>query len=145
MYNFDKGWYQIFPTEGNEDIVQPSQSPTEMYLQYQYQTAASRYGFQGIFSVEMRLRERYHYPFSYPVGGHYQNALDLYNAQFANTPFTNRPCVKLTAGIRYFKPGPYNYFSKIGILFHYYKGINPYGQFRSMPRYEQFGAALVFE
>jgi hypothetical protein len=145
LWDFDKGWYQMFPAEGNEKVVQPSQSPVEMYFQYQYQTAASRYGFQGIFSVELRLRERYHYPFSYPAGGHYEEAMDLYNAQFANTPFTMRPCVNLTAGIRYINMGQRNYFSKIGLMFHYYKGINPYGQFRSMPRFEQFGLALVFE
>jgi hypothetical protein len=53
-------------------------------------------------------------------------------------------CFNFFAGIRYDNRKA-NYFSKIGIGAHYYFGINPYGQFRSMPYYSQLGLAVIFE
>jgi hypothetical protein len=141
LHHFDDGWYSILPAEGNVESVEPSQSPVEMYFQYQYQTTVLHRGFQGIISAELRMRERYHYPYQYQ-DGHYQEIMDEY---YRDIPFTGRWSFNLAAGIRYFNPRSNNYFSKIGLMFHYYTGINPYGQFRSMPRYNQFGLALVFE
>jgi hypothetical protein len=135
-YNYFKnGWFNVMETEADIDLVEPSKIPFELYLQYQYQSALFSHGFQIIISVEYRLRERYKYPFSYSgaMKGSYQdNPPNLVN------------CFNIFAGIRYDNQ-KHNYFSKIGVGMRYYFGINPYGQFRSMPYYNQVGLVAIFE
>ena len=54
----DKGWYRIKTSagDGNASLAHPTYSPYEAYFQYQYQTATSRRGYQGIISAELRNR-----------------------------------------------------------------------------------------
>jgi hypothetical protein len=143
LHNFVKGWYDILPQEAEPGIVEPSQLPFEFYGQYQFQSAPFYRGLQLIASAEIRLRERYKYPFSY--SGRLDEFLDknpylLEIWQSRSLTF----CGNFFAGIRYNNPRP-SYFSKIGLGLRYYYGINPYGQFRSLPSYDQWGLALIFE
>ena len=130
-YDIKNGWYTVLKSEAQTDLVEPSKFPMELFFQYQYQSALFSQGFQIIASAEYRLRERHKYPFSYTEGISHEKR-NLVN------------CVNLFAGIRYDNQRP-NYFSKIGIGARYYYGINPYGQFRSMPSYHQWGLAAIFE
>jgi hypothetical protein len=135
-YNYFKnGWYSSLDTEADPDLIDPSQFPFEIYMQYQYQSPLFSKGFQIIGSAEYRLRERYKYPFSY--SGSMKDS-------FLNDQPNLVNCFNFFAGIRYDNQKA-NYFSKIGIGAHYYFGINPYGQFRSMPYYSQLGLAVIFE
>lgn len=134
-YNFKDGWYITFDSEAQEDFVGPSRFPFEFFLQYQFQSPLFSRGFQIIASAEYRLRERYNYLFSY--SGTNDNSLQNSNIDLVN-------CFNVFAGVR-FDNQIRSYFSKIGIGVRYYYGINPYGQFRSMPHYSQFGVAVVFE
>jgi hypothetical protein len=145
LYNFAQGWYSILPEEGNVDLVEPSNRPFEIYMQYQYQSRTSRRGFQAIASVEFRRRERYNYPFSY--SGRLADALERREGRNENwlSRFNSRSCTNVFVGLRYSHPRRSGYFSKIGIGLRYYSGINPYGQFRSQPIYQQWGAAVIFE
>jgi len=132
---FKDNWYRVMDGEGNPDLAEPSKIPFELYLQYQYQSPLFSKGFQIIASGEYRLRERYKYPFAYSgsMKGSYQdNPPDLVN------------CFNVYAGIRY-DTQRRDYFSKIGIGARYYFGLNPYGQFRSMPYYRQIGIMAIFE
>jgi hypothetical protein len=135
-YNYFKdGWYSILESEADPDLVEPSQVPFELYMQYQFQSPLFSHGFQIVASFEYRLRERHKYPFSYSgsMKGSYQdNPPNLVN------------CFNVFAGIRYDNQKP-NYFSKIGIGVRYYFGLNPYGQYRSMPYYNQVGLIAIFE
>jgi len=135
-YNYFKnGWYSVMETEADTDLVEPSRIPFELYMQYQYQSPFFSRGFQAIASVEYRLRERHKYPFSYSgsMEGSYQsNPSNLIN------------CFNFYAGIRHDNQKG-NYFSKIGIGARYYFGLNPYGQYRSMPYYNQVGLVAIFE
>jgi len=133
-YNFNKGWYEIFESEAQPDLVEDNRIPFEFFIQYQFQSALFSRGFQIIASAEYRLRERYKYPFSYSGS--------MSDDTFKESNIAN--CFNIFAGIRYDNQKP-DYFSKIGIGFRYYIGINPYGQFRSMPYYSQFGVAAIFE
>jgi hypothetical protein len=130
------GWYTIFESEAPQpDDYKRSRVPFELYAQYQYQSAMFSRGFQIITSVEYRLRERYKYPFSYSGkenDTHQSNLDNLVN------------CFDFLVGIRHDNQKS-NYFSKTGIGARYYFGINPYGQFRSMPQYRQFGLMVLFE
>ena len=142
-YDFNAGWYNILEAEAQTDFVEQSQLPFEIYTQYQFQSNPFFKNFQTIASFEYRLRERYKYPFSY------SGKLDefLENKPYILELLKSRNlvgCFNYFLGIRYSNPTP-NYFSKIGIGFRYYSGINPYGQFRSLPNYRQLGLALIFE
>jgi hypothetical protein len=144
LHNFERGWYDILPEEGDVSLVEPSHRPFELYVQYQFQTNTSRRGFQGITSVELRQRERYNYPFSY--SGKLEDFIE--NRQDIDSWLKNigsKSCVNIFAGVRYNNPQRSGYFSKMGVGFRYYRGINPYGQFRSQPIYNQLGVALLFE
>jgi len=135
-YNyFYNNWYNVFKTEADTDLVELSRVPFELYLQYQYQSPLFSRGFQVITSIEYRLRERHKYPFSYSgsMAGAYQN-----------NPPNLVNCFNIYAGIRYDSKRD-NYFSKIGIGARYYFGLNPYGQYRSMPYYRQVGLIAIFE
>jgi hypothetical protein len=135
-YNYFKdGWYSVLETEADTDLVEPSQIPFELYMQYQYQSPLFSHGFQIIASVEYRLRERHKYPFSY--SGSNSNS-------FQDDPPNLVNCFNFYTGIRYDNQKR-NYFSKIGIGARYYFGINPYGQYRSMPYYNQVGLVAIFE
>jgi hypothetical protein len=143
-HNFKKGWYHIIETEAQEDVIEPSQIPFETYLQYQFQSNQFYKGLQFIGSLEYRLRERYKYPFSF--SGKNINDFLKENPDILKhiEDASIRPCLNLFAGIRY-NNSESNYFSKVGIGVRFYSGINPYGQFRSLPAYSQFGLSLIFE
>jgi hypothetical protein len=134
-YNFKNGWYTILESEADPSVVESTWFPLEIYIQHQYQSALFSKGFQIIASTEYRLRERHKYPFSYSGGKN--------NSLISNPPnFGN--CFNFFAGIRYDNQTR-NYFSKFGVGIRYYFGINPYGQFRSMPYYRQLGLAVIVE
>jgi hypothetical protein len=138
-YNFKKGWYDTLESEAQAYLVEPSQIPFELYIQYQYQSVLYSRRFQIIASTEYRLRERYKYPFSY--SGSMNDGI-MNNGILKKNNLIN--CYNIFAGIRYDNQKT-NYFSKIGMGARYYFGINPYGQFRSMPYYRQMGLAVIFE
>jgi len=132
---FKNGWYSVMEGEGDPDLAEPNKIPVEFYLQYQYQSPLFSHGFQIIASAEYRLRERHKYPFSY--SGSMKDS-------FQDNPPNLVNCYNIYAGIRYDNQKN-NYFSKIGIGARYYLGLNPYGQFRSMPYYNQIGLVAIFE
>lgn len=137
LHNFSQGWYSIMPEEGDVSVVVPSKYPIEAYIQYQYQSNTSRRNFQGIFSLEVRNRSKYGYP-QYYIDNTEQwveNKMPEYRSWSVNA----------FAGVRYSNPNAKGYFSKIGLGMRAYHGINPYGQFRSQPTYQQLGLALIFE
>jgi len=135
-YNYFKnGWYSVTDTEADTNLVEPSKIPFELYMQYQYQSPFFSRGFQLIASVEYRLRERHKYPFSY--SGSMKDS-------FQDNPPNLVNCFNFYAGIRHDNQKG-NYFSKIGIGARYYFGLNPYGQYRSMPYYRQVGLVAIFE
>ncbi|MCL2792229.1 MAG: hypothetical protein FWD87_03985 [Spirochaetaceae bacterium] len=136
-YNFRDGWYTVLESEANPELFGPSRFPFELYMQYQFQSPLFSRGFQMIASLEYRLRERYNYPFLY--SGAINDSLQV---KHKNTSLVN--CFNILIGARYDNQKR-NYFSKIGIGVRYYFGINPYGQFRSMPRYRQLGLVAIFE
>ena len=134
LYDQKRGWYKIYETEAQLDLVERSRFPFEIYFQYQFESALFSRNFQIIGSVEYRLREQYKYPYSYSGGSN----------EYLNDNQNVVNCFNIFAGIRFDNLSS-DYFSKIGLGFRFYTGINPYGQFRSMPNYMQLGVALFFE
>jgi len=65
LHNFKRSWYKVYETEAQAYLVERSQVPFELYIQYQFQSPLFWQGFQIVASIEYRLSERYKYPFSY--------------------------------------------------------------------------------
>ena len=135
-YNFMDGWYTILESEANPLVVSPSRFPFEFWVQYQFQSPLFSRGFQVISSAEYRLRERFKYPFSH--------SSDMNNSPVQDSNIHLANCFNIFMGVRY-DSQKRDYFSKIGIGVRYYYGLNPHGQFRSMPNYRQIGIAVFFE
>ena len=131
-YSFRDGWYTVLESEAETGLVEPATFPFQFHAQYQYQSALFGRGFQAIASGEYRLRQRHKYPYSYSGSASRDDKPNLVN------------CFNVFAGVRYDNQKN-NYFSKIGLGARAYIGLNPYGQFRSMPHYRQFGLAFLFE
>jgi hypothetical protein len=139
-YELRDGWYTVMESDGSSDDVERSRIPFELYVQYQYQSPLFWRGFQIITSAEYRLRERYKYPYAYGAVNNANGREILYATGSNNVAH----CFDILVGIRY-DNRKVNSFSKIGIAARYYYGINPYGQFRSMPDYHQVGVMAFFE
>ncbi|MDR1022652.1 MAG: hypothetical protein LBL94_05210 [Prevotellaceae bacterium] len=139
LYGRRSSWYSVLPSAGDADLVEPSEKPFELWLQYQYQSAVTRSRLQWIASLEVRKRVRYNYPL-------YQTAEDDPAAWMSldNLGEISLPALNLMLGVRYRNPQMLK-FRSVGVALRAYRGMNPYGQFRSIPKYEQYGITLVVE
>jgi hypothetical protein len=106
------------PQEGDVDLVESSHRKTELYFQYQYQSKLLRRNFQAIASAEIRIRERYNYPFSHSgrLQEFWDNHLELEELRLLSA---DKMCTNILLGIRYNNPKCNAYYSKIGIGFRY--------------------------
>ena len=132
-----KGWYFIDETDGDATLAQPRVSPWELYLQYQYQSKASKHGFQAVVSAEVRNRALY----GYPVFDWDENEGLSYEMQPEKRVFT----YNIFAGARWCNPKYDGYFSRFSIGIRAYHGNNPYGQFRNHRNFNHAGVSIVFE
>ncbi|CDN30730.1 hypothetical protein BN938_0625 [Mucinivorans hirudinis] len=141
LHDFSQGWYSILPNEGDTQLVVPSKIPIESYLQYQYQSNVGKKShLQAIMSAEVRYRSKYGYASFFNFTGKYDSErMD----DLLQMPEYKAAGVNLMFGARYINPKLYGY--KIGVAFRGYLGVNPYGQFRSTPFYNQLGICLLFE
>ena len=138
------GWFNMDPDAGDESILDPrgtkkvpygQRRPWELYMQYQYQSPTSRHGFQGVASIEVRNRECYGYDLSV-VATDYPKRLQPEKRVFTYNVFM---------GARYNIPGYDGIFSRVALGLRAYHGNCPYGQFRSIEKYNQIGVCMVFE
>jgi hypothetical protein len=135
VYNNAVHWYEVTigddPSGSTLAYIAPAMRRYEFWAQYQWQSDVSRSQLQCLASVELRGRIRYHYPYL-SADEHWQNAAEhIY------------PCLNAMLGVRYRNPKMLNH--SVGAALRAYYGVNPYGQFRSIPQYWQVGAALVVE
>lgn len=136
--DYNSGWYNAISEEANKKLVKSNKYKFEWYAQYQYQTNThKRTGLQGIASIELRNRPVYQYPFFTQKDGN-----GLWIGQISENQMSWN--VNVFLGVRYNNPMIMKYY-RIGLGLRGYTGINPYGQFRNMPNYSQFGLALILE
>lgn len=165
LLNWKHGWYNIQMKDNpliNSDSIQastnlkgevvkesngtyvfyPKTSPVEYYFQYQYQTNTSKKThLQGIFSLEIRGRMKYGYPFFYDDPNTSEIKWQMVGSSEYRT-FTGNVFI----GMRFNNPNPkIALYNRIGVGLRCYVGMNPYGQFRSIPFFQQIGFALLFE
>jgi hypothetical protein len=89
---------------------------------------------QPVISFEGRFRPRYAYPIFSQLASETTRKEVKERMEF---------CANLYAGYRFF-PKEENTHS-LGLFFHAYRGLNPFGQLRNYPGYPFFGMALTFE
>ncbi|MCR5037756.1 MAG: hypothetical protein K6A94_00235 [Bacteroidales bacterium] len=141
LWNFKKGWYFIDSTDGDASLAHPKNSPWEAYLQYQYQTRASKHGFQGVAALEVRNRVLYGYPvFDWACDEFGITSLN-YETQEETRIFT----YNLFLGVRFCNPKYDGLFSRVSLGLRAYHGNNPHGQFRNHKNFNQIGACLVIQ
>ncbi len=137
LLNPSKGWYSVRPEEGVVEKVTSSTRPVEFYMQYQLQTGRwllSRDRWQNVFSVELRSRAKYNYPYYRYDEGEW--------SEEATT--STRWNVNLYYGWRLI-PSVLPPFNNLGVGIQAYLGVNPHGQFRNIPNYRYVGFTLMFE
>jgi hypothetical protein len=132
------GWFSIRQEELTDTLNIPaSKYRAEYYVEYQFQRtrgflASKR--FVNLLSFEVRNRVRYGYPL-------YKKVDD----KFETTEVKERMLVNFNLYVGYkFYPRSNNNQS-IGLFFHGYRGLNPYGQLRNYPGYPFFGLSLTYE
>ncbi len=129
LYNARAGWYTMYPTDGDASLLNKKISPWELYLQYQYLSPASRHGFQGVASAEVRNRALYGYTYN-GIGQQNERRIFTYN---------------IFLGARYSTPTYDGYFSHFTMGIRAYHGNCPHGQFRNLPSFSQVGISLIFD
>jgi len=141
LWNWRKGWYSVMPEASDvqpdipsDQYVHPKCSPWELWLQYQYQSKASKHGFQAIVSAEIRNRVQYGYDLQFKEG-------ETDPAPYDKRQFTYNAFV----GCRYNIPHYDGYLSRFALGFRAYYGICPYGMFRNINNYTQFGLSLIWQ
>ena len=133
------GWYSV---RQDAELTQPvllkaSEYGYEIYLQYQYHRST---GFlaskriMNVFSFEARDRLRYGIPMFKKVNNNWETTEVKERMQWN---------FNLYFGWRFYPKSKLNH--SLGLLFHAYKGIIPYGQLRNYPGYPFFGLALTYE
>ena len=136
LWKPEKGWYDVNEKagDGNSKAVHPTRSPWEGYLQYQFQSNASKNGFAAVVSVEIRNRVLYGYDLT----------LTDISADKSGSD-SRRFTYNIFAGFKYNIPGYEGYFSKLMFGVRAFHGICPFGMFRSIDNYSQIGPCLIFQ
>lgn len=133
------GWYSV---RQDAELTQPIELKSsdynyEIYLQYQYQRSSGFLAskqFMNVLSLEARDRLRYGIPMFKKVDTVWVTT-DVKEKMQWN--------FNIYFGWRFYPKSNSNH--SLGLLFHAYKGITPYGQLRNYPGYTFFGLSLIYE
>ncbi len=133
------GWFSARPgVELTQDITIPASNyRSEYYAEYQFKRVkgflASKRA-ANIFSFEARRRLRYGYPI-------FKNDNNVWST--INVREKMELCFNLYVGYKFYPKAENSH--SIGLFFHAYRGLNPYGQLRNYPSYPFFGFSLTYE
>ena len=133
------GWYSVRKdAELTTDLEIPTSNyRAEYYAEYQFQRtrgflASKR--FVNVLSFEVRNRLRYGYPLYKNVDGVWETTEVKEKMQFN---------FNLYLGYKFYPRS--NSEHSVGLYFHGYRGLNPYGQLRNYPGYPFFGLSITYE
>lgn len=153
LLNPREGWYSVnsddgavnnlysnhsshLNSSGRPERYGPSGMPFEIWLQYQYQSVCSRYGFQALVSAEVRNRAMYNYSLTETFLSPLPRSGVADNRRFTYSIF---------AGVRYNMPRYDGYFSRLAVGIRAYHGNCPYGMFRSVDNFSHIGFCIVYQ
>jgi hypothetical protein len=133
------GWYSVRKDiEASDSVVIPASNyRTEFYAEYQLQRTTGFLASKrcvNVISFEVRDRLRYGYPIYNKVGTVWQAKEVKERMEF---------CFNLYVGYRFYPKIDRS--NAVGLFFHAYRGVNPYGQLRNYPSYPFFGVSLTYE
>ena len=140
LINPRKGWYSYRTIEADSGILSPTKNWIESYIQIQRQ---SNKGFMAsnkfvrLFSLEIRNRVQFGYPFLLDTNGTQNNYVTYQNNERMRISFN----VYYGYKFNFTKDLP----PRFGVFLRYYTGINPYGQFRNIPVYTYYSLAFVYQ
>lgn len=133
------GWYSVRQDAELTEPVQLAESKYnyECYALYQLQRSTGFLAskrFVNVASIEARYRLRYGIPMFRKLDDKWEttevNERMTWNANFY-------------FGWKFYPKTTVNH--SLSVLFHAYRGINPFGQLRNYPGYPFFGASLIYE
>ena len=133
------GWFSVRnDAEITTELDIPaSRYRAEYYAEYQLQRSSGFLAskrFVNMVSFEVRNRLRYGYPL-------YKKVDDVLVTTEVREKM--QPNFNLYVGYKFYPRSSND--QSIGLFFHGYKGLNPYGQLRNYPGYPFFGIALTYE
>jgi hypothetical protein len=139
------GWFGVRESVeiDDETHLEHSDERLEYYLQYQFQRADGPLASPralNVVSLEARRRLRYGYPIY-----KYDDATDTWETTPVRESMTMT--FNVYAGWK-FRPASAERpddLRALGLYFHFYRGINPYGQLRNYPGYPFFGVSLTYD
>jgi hypothetical protein len=133
------GWFSVRKNIEVADTldIEASKIRGEYYIEYQFQRtrgflASKR--FVNIISFETRYRVRYGYPL-FQINNGVRETKSVKEAMSLN--------FNLYLGYKFYPKN--NDKQSLGLFFHAYRGLNPYGQLRNYPGYPFFGLSLTYE
>jgi hypothetical protein len=133
------GWFSVREDAEltTEIIIPESKYFAEYYAEYQFQRSTGFLASKrcvNLISFEVRNRVRYGYPLFKRI-----------NNLWETTEVKERMQINFNLYLGYkFYPRSANS-NSIGLYFHGYRGLNPYGQLRNYPGYPFFGLSLTYE
>lgn len=140
LYNKANGFYRMRVEEGDTSKLSPSQNRFEWYGQYQWHGPSEilhNSKITTVFSVEIRNRVRYNYPYY------------VYNTASSQEPVEIKPSQKFVPSINGYIGWRYRILedraSYLGLYLRFYLGLNPHGQFRNIPAHRFYGLSMVYE
>jgi len=133
------GWFSVRKdAEITTDLTIPaSKYRSEYYVEYQLQRTSGFLAskrFVNVLSFEVRNRLRYGYPLFKKVDNAWETT-DVKEKMQTN--------FNLYVGYKFYPRSANS--QSIGLFFHGYRGLNPYGQLRNYPGYPFFGLSLTYE
>ena len=142
LSNRGLGWFSV--REGIETdsgvVIAPSAYRTEFYAEYQMQRNKGFLASKRCVNVlSFEARERIHY--GYPI--YLLNNDGLTIKETKEMKEARELCLNLYLGYKFYPK--VNDGQSVGLFFHAYRGLNPYGQLRNYPSYPFFGASLTYE
>jgi hypothetical protein len=140
LLNPEKGWYSFRTIEADSGIIQPTKHWLESYLQIQKQSNSGFLAsnkFINVFSVELRYRVQFGYPF----------LLDTTSIPNTYTEISNNE--RMQTCINAYYGWKFNFTKstvpRFGVFLKGYLGINPYGQFRNIPFYTYYAISFIYQ
>ncbi len=132
------GWFSINmdPSYIDELNIRNSSLRLEYYFNYQYQNSSLIFSSErvlNILSIEARNKPRFGVPIFQKLNNRWKSIEVIESREWV---------FNLYAGLQFYPKQ--RKLNSLGVYFHYYYGISPFGHLRNYPKYTSLGLSFVF-